>query len=178
MIDYRSRLMITKLWALLTAVYYITLLIVLFIMPINKAHGKTITTSTHIGGLALMMEQHQDVYPSGIELLAEVMYHENYCNGERGMYLTGAVVMNRIKRDDKWLHLKGDKTVYDVVYAPGQYSTTNFFFTKPIPKEVYKLACKVAKGTPDVPSNVIYQAMFLQGSGIFAKVGTDYFCYE
>ena len=74
-----------------------------------------------------------------INLMAEVIYWENwYMDADkRAAYLTGAVVMNRVKRDDAWLHLNGEKTVKGVLYARGQYSTTKYFFTKEIPQECY-----------------------------------------
>ena len=60
----------------------------------------------------------------------------------------------------------------------GQYSTTSKFFTKEIPAEVYDLAEKLLREGSVAPENVIFQAMFPQGSGTYKKIGTDYFCYE
>jgi len=115
------------------------------------------------------------------EYLAEVIYHENWHTDENHLaaYYTGAVVMNRVKSDEAWLHLHGDKTVYDVLYAKGQYSTTHKFFTVELPQECYDMAADIIEnGTPDVPETVIYQSMKRQGSGVWKKVNTDYFCYE
>ena len=112
---------------------------------------------------------------SSIELLAEVMFHENWYTDEEHLaaYYTGAVVMNRVK-SESW-----PDTVKDVLYQVNQYSTTHKFFTKKIPQECYKMALSIIEnGTPDVPSNVIFQAQFKQGSGVWKKVKTDYFCYE
>lgn len=107
------------------------------------------------------------------ELLAQVMYWENYNNGEEAMLLTGSVVLNR--RDYcEWC----PDTIEGVLYQKGQYSTTGKFYTKEIPAEVYDLAEKLLRGGSVAPENVIYQAMFTQGSGVYKKVGTDYFCYE
>jgi hypothetical protein len=114
-----------------------------------------------------------------IKLLAEVIYHENWSTDKdkRAAYLTGAVVMNRVNRNDSWLHLKGDKTVYDVVYARGQYSTTKLFYTKEIPQECYDMARDIyLHGTPDVPADVIFQATFKQGK-LYEKVNGEWFCY-
>ena len=165
----------------------IVLVIFMIIMEFMscRARAAEITGEKHLLGGAYWLEKYTEAeghqpYTEDIELLAEVMYHENWHTDKDHLaaYYTGAVVMNRIKKDYKWLHLKGDKTVYDVVYAKGQYSTTNKFYTVELPDECYQMAIKVAKGTPDVPENVIYQAMFKQGSGVWKKVGTDYFCYE
>lgn len=114
-----------------------------------------------------------------INLLAEVIYWENWHTDadKRAAYLTGAVVMNRVKRDDAWLHLNGEKTVKGVLYARGQYSTTKYFFTKEIPQECYDMARDIwENGTPDVPENVIFQATFSQGK-LFEKVNGEWFCY-
>ena len=114
-----------------------------------------------------------------ITLLAEVIYHENWHTDKdkRAAYLTGAVVMNRVNRDDSWLHLKGEKTVYDVVYARGQYSTTHLFYTKEIPQECYDMARDIYKnGTPDVPADVIFQATFKQGPK-YDLINGEWFCF-
>ena len=68
-------------------------------------------------------------------------------------------------------------TVKKVLYQKGQYSTTKLFFTKEIPEECYEMARDIYKnGTPDVPENVIFQAMRPLGK-TWKKVNTDYFCY-
>lgn len=107
------------------------------------------------------------------ELLAQVMYWENYDNGVEAMLLTGSVVLNRVKSGE-W----GGDTIKKVIYAKGQYSTTGYFYTKTIPDEVYSLAEKLLTEGSMAPENVVYQAMFKQGSGVYKQVGTDYFCYE
>jgi hypothetical protein len=109
-----------------------------------------------------------------IELLAEVMYHENWHTDKEHLaaYYTGAVVMNRVY--SKWW----PNTVESVLYQKGQYSTTGKFFTKELPQECYDMAKDILEcGTP-VPRNVIFQAMFKQGHGVWKVVNTDYFCYE
>ena len=110
-----------------------------------------------------------------INLLAEVIYWENWHTDKEHLaaYYTGAVVMNRVK-SKAW-----PNTVKDVLYQknPIQYSTTSKFFTKEIPAECYEMARDIYKnGTPDVPANVIFQAMRPLGK-TWKKVNTDYFCY-
>lgn len=109
-----------------------------------------------------------------INLLAEVMYHENWNTDSEHLaaYYTGAVVMNRVKSKE-W-----PNTIKEVLYQKGQYSTTKKFFTKEIPTECYELAEMILRdGTPDVPENVIFQSMRKLGKGTWKKVNTDYFCY-
>ena len=108
-----------------------------------------------------------------INLLAEVIYHENWHTDKEHLaaYYTGAVVMNRVN-SKVW-----PDTVKKVLYQKGQYSTTKLFFTKEIPAECYEMAKDIYRnGTPDVPANVIFQAMRPLGK-TWKKVNTDYFCY-
>ena len=108
-----------------------------------------------------------------INLLAEVIYHENWHTDKEHLaaYYTGAVVMNRVN-SKAW-----PDTVKGVLYQRGQYSTTKYFYTKEIPPECYEMARDIYKnGTPDVPENVIFQAMKPLGK-TWKKVNTDYFCY-
>ena len=108
-----------------------------------------------------------------VDLLAEVIYWENWHTDKEHLaaYYTGAVVMNRVN-SKAW-----PDTVKGVLYQRGQYSTTKYFYTKEIPPEVYDMAWDIYRnGTPEVPENVIFQAMRPLGK-TWKKVNTDYFCY-
>ncbi len=106
------------------------------------------------------------------ELLAAVMYLENYNNGEYIMLLTGSVVLNRVKRAG-W-----PNTIYDVLSQKGQYATWKDIGKKDPPAEVYALADKLLAEGSIAPENVVYQAMFKQGSGLYHAENGEYFCYE
>lgn len=116
---------------------------------------------------AKVMERQED-----INLLAEVMYHENHCNGKRAMELTGSVVLNRVADPDY------PDTVRAVLYQKGQYATVKSFYTERIPDYVYDIAEDLIDNGSKAPSNVVFQAMFKQGTGIYEKIKTDYFCYK
>lgn len=113
-----------------------------------------------------------------VDLLSQVIYHENWFTDKdhEAAWLTGIVVKNRIERDEAWLHLKGDKTVYDVVYAKGQYSTIKDFYTVDIPDECRLMAIQILTSKSDVPKDVIFQATFKQGK-IYKIINGEYFCY-
>lgn len=113
-----------------------------------------------------------------VDILSEVIYHENWNTDKdhEAAYLTGVVVKNRINRDEKWLHLKGEKTVYDVVYAKNQYSTTRKFFTVKIPDECRQMAFDILTNESEVPKDVIFQATFKQGK-IYKIINGEYFCF-
>lgn len=138
------------------------------------AHAATITGEKHLVGLPVIFEHKTELFydPEDLELLAQVLEHENYSNGERALYLTGAVVINRRNRP-KW-----PNTIHDVVYQKGQYSTTGKFWSRPVHDECYRIASwLLIFGCPDVPETVVFQATFKQGSGVYEHEG-DYFCYE
>ena len=110
--------------------------------------------------------------PEDLELMANVIFYENR-DSEYAMWLTGLVVLNRVYDPDF------PNTVREVLYQkhPTQYSTTQYFFTKEIPEEVYILARKIFRDDGSIPRNVVYQAQFKQGSGVYDHPG-DYFCYK
>lgn len=91
--------------------------------------------------------------------------------------LVGQVVVNRVKSD------KYPDTLKEVIYQKGQYQcTTNGQFDKNPSKRAIKNAKLVLEGKVDCPENVIYQAEFKQGSGVYKKIetiiSTTFFCYE
>ena len=114
-------------------------------------------------------------FQKDVNLLAEVMYHENWHTDSEHItaYYTGAVVMNRVKSKN-W-----PNTVEKVLYQKGQYSTTKKFFKETLPEECYQMARDILIfGTPDVPENVIFQSTFRQGSGKWKVINGEWFCYE
>lgn len=165
-----------------TKIVWFIILVLIFAGMITKckAHAATITGDTPLAGISVLFAEkaRQGITwydPEDLELLAQVLEHENYSNGERAMYLTGAVVINR-RNSPRW-----PNTIREVIYQtnPRQYSTTNKFWSRPVHQECYRIASwLLIFGCPDVPPNVVYQAMFKQGSGVYEFINTDYFCYE
>ena len=160
---------------------YIIILIglIAFSCGAHKVNAATITGDTPLAGISVLFAEkaRQGITwydPDDLELLAQVLEHENYSNGEYSMYLTGAVVINR-RNSPRW-----PNTIREVIYQnnPRQYSTTDKFWTRPVHQECYRIASwLLIFGCPDVPPNVVYQATFKQGSGVYKHEG-DYFCYE
>lgn len=107
-----------------------------------------------------------------IMILAEVMYHENYCNGDYIMLLTGSVVLNRVKSK----HFPN--TIYGVIYQRGQYATPKYFGTVRLPRKLYHMAEMLLERGSIAPPEVVFQSMFKQGSGIYYTERGEYFCYE
>lgn len=164
----------------MSPITYLIILIglIAFSCGTHKVNAATITGDTPLAGISVLFAEkaRQGITwydPDDLELLAQVIEHENYSTGERAMYLTGAVVINRMNRKG-W-----PNTIHDVIYQKGQYSTIDKFWTRPVHQECYRIASwLLIFGCPDVPPNVVYQATFKQGSGVYEFVKTDYFCYE
>lgn len=111
-----------------------------------------------------------------INLLAEVIYHENWHTDKDHLaaYYTGAVIYNR------WKSPNWPDTIKGVIYQKGQYAVVPKLFTEKIPDECYQMAEDILRnGTPDVPANVVYQATFKQGSGDWIPpINGEHFCFE
>ena len=114
--------------------------------------------------------KYDDVY-----LLARLINAEAAANSTLDKQYVGAVVMNRL-RMGYW-----GSTLKSVIYAKGQYACTwqGRKFHQTPPQDCIDIATALLKGeTYGVPSNVIYQAQFKQGSGVWKKVGVHYYCYR
>ncbi len=111
-----------------------------------------------------------------VDILAAVMYGENYISGRYEMALTGSVVLNRVLSD------KFPDTIEEVVYQVDgiyeQYAprTKNLIGTK-LPKECYDLAIILLEYGPIAPRKVQYQAHFNQGNVFWDWEGEE-FCYK
>lgn len=158
--------------------------LLILLLPSGKAQAKTKTPEpTFEETIQAMVQEHRILMDrliaawehrkEEVNLLAEVIYWENWHTDKEHLaaYYTGAVVMNRVN-SKAW-----PDTVKGVLYQRGQYSTTKYFYTKEIPPEVYEMAWDIYRnGTPEVPEDVIFQAMRPLGK-TWKKVNTDYFCY-
>ena len=116
--------------------------------------------------------------------LAAVIYQEAgalYCS-DKLQLMVGSVVMNHVA------HPNFPNTIRGVITRPGAYGTmgwtgvslpkANDSWTKQAIDRCYANAKKILEGTRYVPESVIYQAGFVQGSGIYDYREGMYFCYE
>ena len=171
-----------KRFIIITLLMLLLLILAVFLMPAADGNAKEVPDDFG-ERIENMIREHKimtdrlikymEHQKEEINLLAEVIYHENWHTDKDHLaaYYTGAVVMNRVN-SSAW-----PNTVKEVLYQKGQYSTTKLFFKKEIPKECYDMARDIYKnGTPDVPEDVIFQAMRPLGK-TWKKVNTDYFCY-
>nr|DAF23698.1 MAG TPA: Cell Wall Hydrolase [Caudoviricetes sp.]DAR11088.1 MAG TPA: Cell Wall Hydrolase [Bacteriophage sp.] len=97
------------------------------------------------------------------------------CNDDEMLYLAGAVVLNRVQSE------YFPNSIEEVIYQPGQYQCTeliNSGFYKEPTERCWRIAEELLISGYDIPSNVLYQAEFKQGSGVYKKVQNMYFCYK
>lgn len=171
-----------KRFIIITLVMLLLLILAVFLVPAAEGEAKT-KEPTFEETIQSIIREHKimtdrliaawEHRKEEVNLLAEVIYWENWHTDKEHLaaYYTGAVVMNRV-RSGAW-----PDTVKAVLYQKGQYSTTKYFYTKEIPPEVYDMAWDIYRnGTPEVPEDVIFQAMRPLGK-TWKKVNTDYFCY-
>lgn len=96
----------------------------------------------------------------------------------------GAVIVNRLHSD------KFPNTIEEVITQPNQYlaayADPNSYYSKTAKEcesweECREIAAKALRGEIECPENVLYQAEFVQGTGIYeiykTSYSTTYFCY-
>lgn len=92
---------------------------------------------------------------------------------------TGSVVLNRVAGDSWWS--SGERTIRAVVFRknPLQYGPikNGSFWNEPNAESVRAAEFLLQNGT-QIPSSVVYQAEFKQGSGIWQHTSAAYYCYQ
>ena len=125
-------------------------------------------------------DEEADQMEADIDLLArlitaEVGYSTAYdpLDYELACYLTGSVVLNRMK------HERYPDTLEGVIYDPGQYSPTwNGSINREYDDTAWEIAEELLTYGTDIDESVIFQANFEQGSGVYQEIGNLKFCYE
>ncbi len=116
--------------------------------------------------------------------MAAVIYQEAgalYMSDELQL-LVGSVVMNHVKSDYFPDTIRGVLTrpyAYGTMAWDGiSLPTSSNSATQQAIARCYENAEKVLTGQYDIPDNVIYQAGFRQGSGVYKYIEGVYFCYQ
>lgn len=110
-----------------------------------------------------------------LELLAHLIHAEAEGESYKNKLYVGSVVLNRMK--SKYY----PDTMREVIYQdkPLQYACTKDGRIELEPnKDSYKAAKELLKDGSKLPDNVIFQAEFRQGDGLYCKVDNTYFCYK
>ena len=99
------------------------------------------------------------------------------CESWEDKIYTGSVVLNR-KNGDPWWS-QGLHTIEAVVFRNGQYQPTwNGSFYNTPNEESVRAAIYLLENGSQIPSNVVFQAEFKQGSGVWKKTKGAYYCYK
>ena len=120
-----------------------------------------------------------------IDIVSCVVYNEaGYGCTERHQELVAAVVVNRVN-DPRF-----PGSVYGVVTQPYQYSVSyatygSYYMTRAMQSDIWTHCCEIAeralRGEVECPANVVFQANFTQGSGVYelgyTSYSVTYFCY-
>lgn len=119
--------------------------------------------------------------PDDLDLLARLITAEagsSWLPDEIQLYV-GSVVLNRMASE--WY----PDTLEEVIYQSGQYSPTwtGAIYNTPAQRTIDNAKYLLTHGSV-LPENVVYQANFIQGSGIYYQYydsvlgTTSYFCYR
>ena len=108
--------------------------------------------------------------------LSRVIQAESgYCEKEMQEGV-GSVVINR--RDSELF----PDTIAEVIQQPGQYSTLSWLESQEPTKQVMEVTIDLLENGSKYPADVLYQANFPQGSGIYKTLSTSYstmyFCFQ
>ena len=86
----------------------------------------------------------------------------------------GNVIINRVNDPDF------PNSVSEVLSQEGQYPWGVSYYSEEYIYDdyFYEIAEKLLAGDRPLPENVVYQARFAQGSGIYCTLGAHYYCYK
>lgn len=112
--------------------------------------------------------------------LAKIVYSESRGASDEHQRDVASVVVNRAM-----MNYGGNSTIVGVITAPGQYVNSSKLASMRYDDRSYQNAVYVLENGPTLPSNVVYQANFKQGSGVhktyyyeWLEYPYTYFCYK
>lgn len=112
--------------------------------------------------------------------LAKIVYSEARGGSDEHQRDVASVVVNRAM-----MNYGGNSTIIGVITAPGQYVNSSRLASMSFDDKAYQNAVYVLENGPTLPSNVVYQANFKQGSGVhktyyyeWLEYPYTYFCYR
>lgn len=130
----------------------------------------TTTTATTTSSTTKRQEGYTE---EELNILSHLVYGEASGQSDEMQIAVASVVLNRVKSSSYPNTIKG------VVFQSGQYACTwDGNYNKTPDKQAIKNAKFVLENGSQLPSNVVYQAEFIQGSGIYKTIGNTYFCYQ
>jgi spore germination cell wall hydrolase CwlJ-like protein len=116
--------------------------------------------------------------PYDLILLAQAIEAEagySYCSDE-WQQAVGCVILNRVK-DSRYADSIHD-VLYEVIAGQKQYACVwNGMLNNQPSTKAFNNARLVLSGIVTIPENIIFQAEYKQGVGVWKKIGNTYFCY-
>ena len=113
-------------------------------------------------------------FQKDLDLLARLIHAEagSYtCSDDLQKYV-GSVALNRVCSEYY------PNNLHDVVYQEGQYECVmNGKINEPATDREIRMAKLLYRVGPQLPREVVFQAEFIQGDGIYLKEQNMYFCY-
>lgn len=97
------------------------------------------------------------------------------CSYQEQMYV-GSVALNRL-HNKKYFNYGSIK---EVALAPGQYASfwgAKLAYRDPTDTNI-AVAEELIENGSVLPENVIFQALFVQGDGVYERINNTYFCYK
>lgn len=184
-VGYRATDRVSAFWyALATFDLILAILLWCVVMTDTRALEAPILRIEHIykvpvydsGEHKEMLDTETLLDQSKVYMLAHLIYGEagsNWCSDEMQLGV-GSVVLNRMKSD------YFPNTMEEVIFQQGQYSCTNKgsgYWLEPNERAFANARYLLINGS-QLPDNVIFQSQFMQGDGLYKKVGNQYFCYK
>lgn len=132
------------------------------------------TTKTEAHTVEVVTEDVDVEFQKDLDLLARLIHAEagsDTCSDNLQLYV-GSVALNRVMSEDY------PDNLHDVIYQAGQYECVmNGSIDTPATDREIKAAKWLYRVGPQLPRNVVFQAEFEQGDGVYIKEQNMYFCY-
>lgn len=132
---------------------------------------ETVTTEAHTAEYTTSPDK---AFQKDLDLLARLIHAEagsDTCSDDLQKYV-GSVALNRVC--SKYY----PNNLHDVVYQSGQYEcVTNGKINEPATDREIKMAKWLYQVGPQLPREVVFQAEFIQGDGVYLQEQNMYFCY-
>lgn len=146
--------------------------------PEVQAESIITTSSTESSSTVESIEEENSYYGWTEEdyqyLLMIIVGESQNCSRQEQMYV-GSVVLNRVH--SSWFPKQN--TIKQVATAKGQYACMRDGNAYKTPTETNKeVAMELLKNGSVLPENVVFQALFKQGNGVYCKINKTYFCYK
>ncbi len=123
--------------------------------------------------LKLFVEPVPSYTAEELDIMAHLLCGECQTGSEELQKAVGSVVLNRVN------HQSYPNDIRSVVFQRGQYACTwdgNYYRTPT--ERNWEVADWLLRNGSTLPPNVIFQAQFRQGHGVYARIGSEVFCYE